>query len=461
MNSLSEILVKIDNFVWGPAMLILLMGTGIFLTLRTHFLPWKNLFYAIKCSFSSDSLSNQKGEGDISPFSSLTTSLAATIGTGNIVGVATAITAGGPGAILWMLISSAFGMSTKLGECLLAVKYRETNSHGEMCGGPMYTIKKAMHNSPSGKVLAWLFALFAVTASFGIGNMTQSNSISGALQIAFQIPEPVTGIVVTLLAFIILVGGIKNISKVSQILIPFMSAAYIIMGVLVILGNIENLIPSILLIIKSAFCVQAIGGGLCGHITASAFEAMRSGIARGCFSNEAGMGSAAISAAAASTDSAAKQGYISMTGVFWDTIVVCTITGLCIVCSGSLGITDPSTGQSYDGAALTMAAFETVLGNTGGILVCIGIALFAFSTILGWEYFGEKAFEYLTHTRRYNYAYRIVFCLIVYIGATMCLTPVWSFSDIANALMCIPNLISLLLLNKEIVKVLTDFEKHK
>lgn len=461
MNCIFEFLVKLDNLMWGPPMLILLMGTGIFLTIRTHFAAWKNLFYAIKCSFGADSISSNSGDGDISPFSSLTTSLAATIGTGNIVGVATAITAGGPGAVVWLIISSAFGLSTKLAECLLAVKYRETNAQGEMCGGPMYTIKNAFKNRTAGKALAWLFALFTVIASFGIGNMTQSNSISGALLNAFEIPEAVTGIIVTILALIILVGGIKSISKVTQYLVPFMAAAYIIMGLIVLWVNRQLLFPGIVLICKSAFSVSAVTGGLCGNMTATAFAALRSGIARGCFSNEAGMGSAAISAAAASTDSAARQGYISMTGVFWDTIVVCTITGLCVVCSGSLCLTDTATGQCYTGAALTMAAFSTAFGSAGSIVVCIGIALFAFSTILGWEYFGEKAFEYLTKTQKYNFAYRIIFCLVVYVGATLNLTLVWSFSDIANALMCLPNLLCIIILNKEVVQELDDFEHNK
>lgn len=409
----------------------------------------------------ADAVSESSGEGDISPLSSLTTSLAATIGTGNIVGVATAITAGGPGAIVWMLISSAFGLSTKLAECLLAVKYRETNANGEMCGGPMYTIKNAFPNRPFSRVLAWLFALFAVAASFGIGNMTQSNSISEALHIAFDIPAPLIGIVVMLLSLAVLIGGIKSISKISLFLVPFMAAAYMLMSILVLIGHLDNLLPGIFLILRSAFSTQAVSGGLCGHLTASALGAIRFGIARGCFSNEAGMGSAAISAAAASTDSAVKQGYISMTGVFWDTTVVCTITGLCIVCSGSLSMTDSLTGQGYTGAALTMAAFSSVLGNTGNILVCISITFFAFSTILGWEYFGEKAFEYLTHTQRFHSIYRIIFCLMVYVGATTCLTPVWNFSDIANAFMCIPNLICLLYLRKEIISELETFEKQR
>lgn len=461
MNSLFEFLIKLDNLVWGPPMLILLMGTGIFLTIRTRFAAWKNLFHAIKYSFGVDSMNSKSGEGDISPFSSLTTSLAATIGTGNIVGVATAITAGGPGAIVWMLISSAFGLTTKLAECLLAVKYREINMNGEMCGGPMYTIKNAFKNKFAAKILAWLFALFTVIASFGIGNMTQSNSVSEALCASFDIPKEITGIAVAVLSLIILVGGIKSISKVTQYLVPFMSAAYIFMSVLVLWANRELLIPGIALIMKSAFSVSAISGGLCGNMTVAAFSALRCGIARGCFSNEAGMGSAAISAAAASTDSAAKQGYISMTGVFWDTFVVCTITGLCIVCSGSLVLTNPTTGQGYTGAALTMAAFSTVLGNIGSTSVSIGIALFAFSTILGWEYFGEKAFEYMTKTQKYNYTYRIIFCLTAYTGATLNLNLVWSFSDIANALMCLPNLLCLIVLNKEIVCELKNFDSKK
>ena len=458
MEQLNEIIAQIDDFVWGPVMLVLLVGTGIFLTFRTRFLTWRNLGYALKSTLSKEARTKSRGEGDVSPFSALTTALAATIGTGNIVGVATAMVSGGPGALVWMWISAAFGLTSKFSECMLAIKYREINAKGEMSGGPMYTMKKGLKNKTFGAVLAWLFALFAVIASFGIGNMTQGNSIAGALHSTFSVPTWVTGIVITVVSLLIIVGGIKSISKVSSIVVPVMAIFYVICGMIVILGNISNLPSGLAMIFKMAFSVKAVGGGLCGSIFASMMSAMRFGVARGVFSNEAGMGSAAITAAAATTDNHVRQGYINMTGTFYDTIVVCTITGLCIASSGVLGTTDAS-GELVSGAVLTIAAFSTALGKWGAYLVTIGIALFAFSTILGWEYHGEKAFEYILGTHKYNMIYRILFSLIAYIGATTTLQIVWDFSDIANALMAIPNLICLLALSGEIAKDMIEFQK--
>ena len=439
-------------------MLILLVGTGIFLTVRTRFLTWRNLGYALKSTLSKEARTKSRGQGDVSPFSALTTALAATIGTGNIVGVATAMVSGGPGALVWMWISAAFGLTSKFSECMLAIKYREVNAKGEMSGGPMYTMKKGLKNKTFGAILAWLFALFAVIASFGIGNMTQGNSIASALHSTFNVPTQISGVVITVLSLVIIVGGIKSISKVSAVVVPTMAIFYVICGLIVIIGNISNLPSGLAMIFKMAFSVKAVGGGLCGSIVASMMNAMRFGVARGVFSNEAGMGSAAITAAAATTDNPVRQGYINMTGTFWDTIVVCTITGLAIASSGVLGQIDPSTGQLYVGSALTIAAFSTVLGKAGGYLVTIGIALFAFSTILGWEYHGEKAFEYLMGTHKWNMIYRIVFSLVVYTGATQTLELVWNFSDIANALMAIPNLICMLLLSGEIAKDVKEFQ---
>lgn len=457
MEQLNTIITKIDDFVWGPVMLILLVGTGIFLTIRTRFLTWRNLGYALKSTLSKEARTKSRGEGDVSPFSALTTALAATIGTGNIVGVATAMVSGGPGALVWMWISAAFGLTSKFSECMLAIKYREVNEKGEMSGGPMYTMKKGIKNKTLGATLAWLFALFAVIASFGIGNMTQGNSISGALHATFHIPTWITGIVITVLALLIIVGGIKSISKVSSVVVPVMAIFYVICGLIVIVGNIANLPSGIVMIFKMAFSVEAVGGGLCGSIVASMMNAMRYGVARGVFSNEAGMGSAAITAAAATTDNPVRQGYINMTGTFWDTIVVCTITGLAIASSGVLGMKD-SAGDYLTGSDITIAAFKTVLGTSGGWLVTIGITLFAFSTILGWEYHGEKAFEYLLGTHKYNMFYRVLFSLVVYLGCTQTLNLVWSFSDIANALMAIPNLICMLILSKEVEQDIKAFQ---
>lgn len=545
MEKFSNILSAIDNFVWGPVMLILLVGTGIFLTIRLKFRPWRNLPYALKSTLSKEARKTERGSGDISPFSALTTALAATIGTGNIVGVATAMVSGGPGALVWMWLSACFGLSSKFSECMLAIKYREVNEKGEMSGGPMYTMKKGFKHKKFGAILGWLFALFAVIASFGIGNMTQANSISDSLHSTFHIPLWITGIILTVLALIIIVGGIQAISKVSSVVVPLMAIFYVIAGLIVIILNFKNVPAGVAMIFKMAFSVQAVGGGLCGTITASIMNAMRFGIARGVFSNEAGMGSAAITAAAATTDNPVRQGYINMTGTFWDTIVVCTITGLCIASSGVLGMTEETVAGTYTatdnqiaitaaatndntaasknytytlsdgtlvltdtsetntsctltlssknesaepsalanvwtdtagneyyfqadgtysyhavvkGAPLTIAAFESALGKLGGILVSIGIALFAFSTILGWEYHGEKAFEYILNTHKFNMVYRIVFSLVVYLGATTALEVVWNFSDIANALMAIPNLICLLALSGVIAKDVEEFQ---
>lgn len=456
-NWISDTLVKVDDFVWGPVMLVLLVGTGIFLTIRLKFRPWRNLGFAIKSTLSKEARTTKRGEGDVSPFSALTTALAATIGTGNIVGVATAMVSGGPGALVWMWISACFGLTSKFSECMLAIKYREVNEKGEMSGGPMYTMKKGFKNKKIGAFLGMLFAVFAVIASFGIGNMTQANSISESLESTFNFDEKIVGGVLTVLAIVIIVGGIKTISKVSSIVVPLMAIFYIIAGLIVVVMNIQNLPSGIVMIFKMAFSSQAVAGGGAGVITAGVMNAMRYGVARGVFSNEAGMGSAAITASAATTDDPVRQGYINMTGTFWDTIVVCTITGLCIASSGVLG-TVGDDGKLVQGAALTILAFKSALGEVGAILVTIGIALFAFSTILGWEYHGEKAFEYIFGTHKYNMAYRIIFSLVVFVGATTTLQVVWNFSDIANALMAIPNLICLLVMSKVIAKEVERFQ---
>lgn len=548
----SDVVSLVDGFVWGPVMLVLLVGTGIFLTIRTGFLPWRNLPYALKSTLSKEARTKSRGEGDVSPFSALTTALAATIGTGNIVGVATAMVSGGPGALVWMWISACFGLTSKFSECMLAIKYREVNEKGEMSGGPMYTMKKAFKHKKFGSILGWLFAFFAVVASFGIGNMTQANSIASALNETFHIPVATVGIIITVCALLIIVGGIKSISKVSSIVVPAMAIFYVICGLVVIIGNIGNLPSGVAMIFSMAFSVKAVAGGALGTVVSSMMGAMRYGVARGVFSNEAGMGSAAITAAAATTDNPVRQGYINMTGTFWDTIVVCTITGLAIASSGVLGMTAQSavgtytvtdnkliveasdnhkvTTSEYDmiadsdtqvtlkgkdvtivltpyegdadliatgvtkaevgegsitgtwqgddknvynfgkdgsyirddlvvGSSLTIQAFKTVLGSAGGWLVAIGITLFAFSTILGWEYHGEKAFEYILGTHKYNMIYRIIFSLVAYIGATQTLDLVWNLSDIANALMAIPNLICLLILSGEIARDMKEFQK--
>ncbi|WP_411335739.1 alanine/glycine:cation symporter family protein [Ruminococcus gauvreauii] len=458
LENVGKVLKSIDDVVWGPVMLVLLVGTGMILTVRTGFLPIRNLGYALRSVLSKEART-KKGEGDISPFSALTTALAATIGTGNIVGVATAMVLGGPGALVWMWISAFFGMASKFSECMLSIKYREVNANGEMSGGPMYTLRHAFKHKRIGAALGFLFALFTVLASFGIGNLTQANSISSALQNTFQVPVVVSGAVITVLALLIIVGGIKSISKVSQVVVPCMAVFYVIAGLIVIMINIENVPSGVAQIFTMAFHPTAAAGGVGGVVVASVMQSVRWGVARGVFSNEAGLGSAAITAAAATTDSPVKQGYVNMTGTFFDTIVVCTITGLAIASSGVLGTIDPATGELMTGAALTIAAFTSALGEVGGILVCIGISLFAFSTILGWEYHGEKAFEYLVKKPKYCFIYRIVFSLVAYIGATTTLQIVWDFSDIANGLMAIPNLICLIAMSGVVAREMKAYQK--
>ena len=458
METLTNVVNAVDSFVWGPVMLILLVGTGIFLTIRMGFRTWLNLPYALKSVLSKEARTTQRGEGDISPFAALMTALAATIGTGNIVGVATALVSGGPGALIWMEISAVFGLTSKFTECMLAIKYRTVNDQGEMLGGPMTTMKSGLKNKTLGAVLAMLFAIFAVIASFGIGNMTQANSISSALESTFQVPTWITGIVITVLVLFILLGGITRLSKVSSVIVPVMAVFYLIFGVIVIIGNIGNLPSAVVLMVKCAFSPAAVTGGVLGTIVSGMMQSMRWGVARGVFSNEAGMGSAAITAAAATTDDPVRQGYINMTGTFFDTIVICTITGLAICSSGVLGQIDPATGELLTGSALTIAAFQTVLGTFGGWMVTIGIALFAFSTILGWEYHGEKALEYIVKSPKICMVYRVLFSLIAFIGATQSLDLVWSFSDIANALMAIPNLICMLALSGVAAKEVKRFQ---
>lgn len=460
MDKLKTILEAVDNVVWGPITLVLLVGTGIFLTVRLKFLPWRNLPSALKMVFSPESRKTDGGKGDISPFSALMTALAGTIGTGNIVGVATAMVVGGPGALVWMWIAAAFGISTKYAECTLAIKYRETNEKGEMCGGPMYTIKNAFKNKKLAAVLSVAFALFTLIASFGIGNLSQANSISASIQTTFSIPSYITGLVLAVFTGIIIFGGIKSISKVSSVLVPIMSVFYIVAGLVVIGINYKNIPAGLGTIWSMAFGGKAIAGGLAGTVTASVMQSVRYGVARGVFSNEAGLGSAAITASSVTTDSHVQQGYINMCGTFIDTIIVCSITGLAIASSGVLGTVDAK-GELVTGSDLTIAAFQSVLGKPGAIIVSIGILMFAFSTILGWEYQGEKSLEYMCKNKIACYIYRVVFAAVVFVGSVVALDVAWSFSDIANGLMAIPNLISLIVLSGVLAKDTFKYQDEK
>ena len=454
---MNQIVGDIDSFVWGPVMLCLLVGTGIYLTAYLNFRTWRNLPYAMKSVFSREARKTNRGSGDVSPFSALMTALAATIGTGNIVGVATAMFAGGPGALVWMWVSACFGLTTKFSECMLGFKFREVNAKGEMKGGPMFTMKNGFKNKRAGLCMGFLFAMFTVIASFGIGNMTQANSITTAVSATFGFSNEIIGIVLTVLTLAVIVGGITSISRVSSLIVPGMAVFYIAAGLLCIALNFENIPHGLYLIFMMAFDPAAVEGGVVGTITVSVMNAVRFGVARGCFSNEAGLGSAAISAAASTTDDPARQGYVSMTGTFIDTIIVCTITGLTIASSGVLGTIGPD-GKPLTGVVLTMAAFSTHLGTAGNWIVSVGIMLFAYSTILGWEYNGEKAWEYLWGTHTYNIIYRLAFSLVVYVGATQTLDLVWNLSDIANALMAVPNLVSMLVLAPVIKEEVLRFE---
>ena len=453
MAAINSLVNTIDGIVWGPVMLVLLVGTGVYLTCLLKFQTWRNLPYAIHSVLSKEARTTKRGKGDVSPFSALMTALAATIGTGNIVGVATAMFSGGPGALVWMWISACFGLTTKFSECMLAIKYREVNAKGEMKGGPMFTMKNGFKNKMAGRTLGFLFALFSVIASFGIGNMTQANSISGAVQTVFGIPLEVCGVVLTILSLVIIVGGIKTISKVSSVVVPGMAVFYIIAGVICILINIQNVPHGLYMIFMMAFNPQAIGGGVLGTITVTVMNSMRYGVARGCFSNEAGLGSAAITAAAATTDDPVRQGYINMTGTFWDTVIICLLTGLVLV-STMLGNADLQSeimaGNITAGAALSSSAFASI-PYIGTPILIFGMILFAYSTILGWSYYGNRCVTYLFGKRAIR-PYQVLYVVVAFLGAIGVGEVVWTVSDITNALMAIPNIIMVLLLSGLIAK---------
>jgi alanine or glycine:cation symporter, AGCS family len=430
MQAIEALLAQASDLVWGPPLLILLFGTHLFLTVRLKFIQ-TYLPQAIKLSFSRE----KEGDGEITQFGALTTALAATIGTGNIVGVATAVAAGGPGAVLWMWLTGVFGIATKYGEAVLSVKYRVKLANGMMAGGPMYALERGLGSKP----LGMLFAALTAIAAFGIGNMTQANSISGLAQQTFGVSPWITGIVMTVLTAIVILGGITKIASVCEKLVPFMAAFYVLGCVILIVMHIERLPSTLSLILNGAFSGQAAVGGFLG---AGIQQAMRFGIARGLFSNESGLGSAPIVAAAAMTKNPVRQALVSSTGTFWDTVVVCALTGLVVVNSGGWQ-------QGLSGSALTKMAFED-LPTIGPIVLTVGLLTFVFSTILGWAYYGEKAAEYLFGSG-VIFPYRILWVGAVMLGSVSTLTAVWSFSDVANGLMAVPNLISLLALNGVIV----------
>lgn len=440
----------------------MLLGTGTYLMIKMRFLPIRNLGYALRCVIGLDTKSRKEEnkvksakEGAISPFSALMTELATTIGIGNIVGVASAMVLGGPGALVWMILSSFVGLSTKFAESMLAVKYRVRNTAGEWSGGPMYTLKNGFPERRAGKVLAGMFAVFAVFASFGMGNMTQANSIAVSVEETFGINTALTGLVVTIVVILVVLGGIRSISKVTLIMVPVMAILYLTGAVVVIFSHPENLAEGIKMILTMAFSTKAVAGGVGGNLVSSMGQALRWGVSRGVFSNEAGLGAAGISAASADTDDPVRQGYISMTSVFFDTVVVCSVTGLALAASGVLGMTDES-GELMTGTALTIAAFKTTFGDWGGVFVTIGIVLFALATIVGWAYQGEKAFEFLVKKPEYCIFYRFVYGFFCFVGAVCSLEAVWSFSDICNGLMAVPNLICVIVMSGEVSRAIRD-----
>ena len=448
MEALSQILDKVDGLIWGAPLLIALMAVGFMLTAKLHLIQVSNLILSLKLVFSSKANADDASKaGDISGFAALCTALASTIGTGNIVGVATAVHMGGPGALFWMFVAAFFGMATKYSECLLAVKYREVDEKGRYRGGPMYYIKNGLHC----KSLAALFALLTVGAGcFGIGTYCQVNSMVDANRIMFGMSPLASCAIISALVGMVTVGGLNSISRVSTKLIPLMAVFYIVGCLFVILVNIENLPSAIVLIVKSAFNFDAGVGAATGI---GILVAMRFGVARGMFSNEAGLGSAPIAAASAKTKFPAEQGLVNMTGTFFDTIIICMLTGLTIV------LTNTWSGD-LDGAAITSEAFRQTLGDSWGIyMVNIGLLLFAFTTVIGWNYYAESCVVYLFGTK-VIYVYRFIYILIVASAAFMTLDLVWILADILNGLMALPNLIALFLLRKDIIEETKKYFAH-
>ena len=443
MESLKTLFDTLGGWVWGPYMLVLLVGTGVYLTIRLMGIQFTLLPFALKQAFSPQKKTEgETQEGDISHFGALMTALSATIGTGNIAGVATAVVVGGPGAVFWMWITAIFGMATKYGEGVLAVKYRIQNSKGEMSGGPMYYIERGMKQ----KWLAILFAGFATIASFGIGSSVQSNSVAQSIHASFGIEGWITGVVLTVFTAVVILGGIKSISKVSSVIVPFMAVFYVLGGLIIILLNLDALMPALELIFSDAFTGNAVAGGALGTV-------IRYGVARGVFSNEAGMGSAPIAAAAAKTDHPVRQALVSMTGTFLDTIVVCSITGIVLV-MGNMYM------DGETGAALTTHTFNKLLPGPGGWIVTFGLIFFAYSTILGWCYYGEKCATYLFGDKCIT-IYRVIYVATVMLGTVASLDLVWAAADTFNGLMAIPNLIALLALSGVIIKETKDFKEKR
>ena len=443
MEQLNNFFAAASGYVWGVPLLVLLVGTGILLTVRLRGIQVTMLGHALRETFAR---SRENEMGDISHFKALMIALAATIGTGNIIGVATAISVGGPGALFWMWVTAAVGMATKYGEGVLAVKYRVVDENGEMAGGPMYYLERGLGQ----KWLGVLFALFGAIASFGIGNMVQANAVSGNLKEALGIDPLLTGVVLAVCTAAVIIGGVKKIGNVAAVMVPVMAVVYVL-GCLAILVRFAGEVPAAFaLVLSDAFTGTAATGGFVG---ATVMLAIQKGVSRGVFSNESGLGSAPIAAAAAKTNEPCQQALVSMTGTFIDTIIVCTMTGLVLIVTGAWH-------SGTEVAALTKSAFDIGLpGNAGGFIVSFGIIFFAYSTILGWAYYGEKCMEYLAGVRAVL-PYRLIYSVSVAVGATVKLDLVWNFADVMNGLMAIPNLIGLVGLSGVIVAETNRFLKE-
>jgi AGCS family alanine or glycine:cation symporter len=449
---------RISGWVWGAPLLVLLVGTGVYLTILLRGLQFRELGHSLWLALVKRK--EEGAEGDISHFQALMTALAATVGTGNIAGVAGAIAIGGPGALFWMWVTGLVGMATKYSEALLAVRYRITDARGEMAGGPMYYLSRGVEGR-FGRILGWLFALFAAIAAFGIGNMVQSNSVADALQSSFGIGPVWTGVVIAGLAGAVILGGIQSIGRFTGFFVPVMIVFYMVGALVVLALNWRGIDDVFVFVLKDAFRPSAAIGGFAG---ATLMMAVRMGVARGVFSNESGLGTGGIAAAAAQTEHPVTQALVSMTQTFIDTIVVCSLTGFVIIATGAWMQTDPATGHALTGAPLTARAFSTGLpGSWGGGIVAVGLALFAFSTILGWSYYGEKAMEYLAGPRSVL-PYRILFVIASFVGAWVLTLSqrqgfqlVWNFADVMNGMMAFPNLIGLLLLSAVVGRETKDY----
>jgi AGCS family alanine or glycine:cation symporter len=448
MEMLVAATARINGIVWGWPMLILILGTGIFLTIGLRFLPVRKLGTGFKLLWSGRKGGSAE-DGEITPFNALMTAMSATVGTGNIGGVAVAIVIGGPGAIFWMWMTAIVGMATKYAEAVVAVKYREVDELGNHVGGPMYYIKNGLTSRYGmfATVLAMAFAFFGAFAGFGIGAGTQSNAVAGVMEESFAVPTLATGLIMAVLVATVILGGIRRIAHVAGVLVPFMAIAYVSAGLLVVILNISEVPGAFALIIESAFSPAAAGGGAVGY---GIMIAIRQGVARGVFSNEAGLGSASIAHAAAQTKDPVRQGLIGMLGTFLDTLVICSITALVIITSGMMGT------PGLEGATLTQAAFEANFPGIGNYLVAIALAIFAFTTVLGWSVYGERCVEYIFGIRAIT-PFRMLWVIAVFAGTQVELDFIWLLADTLNAMMALPNLIALLLLSPVIFKVTREY----